>query len=73
MGIDHWFVLSIQAAAHAELGDFQKAVELAVRSLEAAPEEQKAGRTRRLDQFRQHRPFRCEPVAANHQQAKRSQ
>ena len=73
MGIDHWFVLSIQASAHAELGDFQKAVELAVRSLEAAPEEQKAGRTRRLDQFRQHRPFRCEPVAANHQQAKRSQ
>jgi tetratricopeptide (TPR) repeat protein len=73
LGIDHWFVLSIQAAAHAELGDFQKAVELAARSLEAAPEEQKARRTRRLDQFRQRRPFRCEPLAANHQQAKLSQ
>jgi tetratricopeptide (TPR) repeat protein len=72
-GIDHWFVLSIPAAAHAELRDFRKAVELAARSFEAAPEELKASRTRRLDQFRHHRPFRCEPLAANHQQAKRSQ
>lgn len=65
LGNNHWFVLSIQAAAHAELGDFQKAVELAAQSLEAAPEDQKAGRARRLEQFRQRRPFRCEPSATH--------
>ena len=72
-GIDHWFVLSIPAAAHAELRDFRKAVELAAWSPEAAPEEQKASGAGRLDQFPQHRPFRCESLAANHQQPKRSQ
>jgi tetratricopeptide (TPR) repeat protein len=73
MGRQHWIPLSAQAAAHAELGDFQKAVELAAQSLEAAPEDQKAGRTRRLEQFRQRRPFRCEPLSAHRQQAARSQ
>jgi tetratricopeptide (TPR) repeat protein len=72
-GIDHWFVRSIQAAVHARFRDFQKAVELAAWSPEAAPEEQKASGARRLDQFPQHRPFRCESLAANHQQPKRSQ
>ena len=72
MGINHWFVLSVQAAAHAELGAFPKAVQLAEQSLEAAPEDEKAGRSRRVDQFRQQRPFRCEPLAANHHQTKRS-
>ena len=62
MGRQHWYPLSVQAAAHAELGDFQKAVELATQSLEAAPQEEKARRSRRLDQFRQHRPFRCEKM-----------
>jgi tetratricopeptide (TPR) repeat protein len=63
IGRQNWFPLSVQAAAHAELGDFPKAVAFAEQSLEAAPEDQKAGRARRLEQFRQRRPFRCEPLA----------
>lgn len=62
MGRQHWYPLSVQAAAHAELGDFQKAIELAQQSLEAAPQEEKVRRSRRLEQFRQHRPFRCEKL-----------
>ncbi|MFO1003173.1 MAG: hypothetical protein U0936_22800 [Planctomycetaceae bacterium] len=73
MGGRNWFPLSVQAAAHAELGDFQQAVELAAQSLEVAPDDQKAGRARRLEQFRQRRPFRCESFASQRTQAVRGQ
>jgi tetratricopeptide (TPR) repeat protein len=73
MGSRNWFPLSVQAAAHAELGDFPKAIALAEQSLEAAPEDQKAGRARRLEQFRQRRPFRCESFATQRPLAERGQ
>lgn len=73
LGINYWIVLSIQAAAHAELGSFSTAVQLAEQSLEAAPQEEKAGRSRRLDQFRQQRPFRCEPMMTYRRLTERSQ
>lgn len=72
MGNQHWFPLSVKAAAHAELGDFRKAIQFAVQSLEAAPQEEKERRSRRLDQFRQHRPFRCEPSTTYRKQTDRS-
>jgi hypothetical protein len=72
MGNQHWFPLSVKAAAYAELGDFRKAIQFAVQSLEAAPQEEKERRSRRLDQFRQHRPFRCEPSTTYRKQTDRS-
>ena len=73
MGRQNWFPLSVQAAAHAELGDFPKAIAFAEQSLEAAPEDQKAGRARRLEQFRQRRPFRCESFVSQRPLAERGQ
>ncbi|MEZ6032952.1 MAG: hypothetical protein R3C17_07655 [Planctomycetaceae bacterium] len=63
LGSEHWFLLSAKAAAYAELGDFQEAVRFAELSLEAAPEQQKPVRVHRLEQFKQHRPFRCERLS----------
>ena len=56
--LTNWRFLSGLAAAWAECGNFEKAVHFASKSLELAPEEEKAQRQTRVDQYRNRRPFR---------------
>jgi|GEM_PF-5675396 len=53
-----WISISCLAAAHAELGDFENAVKYAQKSYELAPEEEKATRKERLEQFQAGKPYR---------------
>jgi hypothetical protein len=57
-----WVAVSVLAAAHAENGDFERAVEFAKKTLELAPHDKKPERQRRLDQFKAGRPFRISPT-----------
>lgn len=53
-----WTHISILAAAKAEQGDFNQAIELAEWSLRIAPDSEKQDRQKRIDQFRDGEPFR---------------
>lgn len=55
---ENWPVITGLAAAYAEAGDFEKAVQFAERSLELAPPEARVARQERLDQFRRGIPYR---------------
>lgn len=52
-----WFCLGTLAAAHAETGDFEKAIRWAEESLERAPEEEHEGCRARLSSYREGRPW----------------
>jgi hypothetical protein len=53
-----WISLSILAAAHAECGDFSKAIQWAEKALELAPPEEKNTRQARVELYRRGEPFR---------------
>jgi Flp pilus assembly protein TadD len=55
-----WIAVSVLAAAHAEEGNFDKAVEFAKQSYEMAPDEAKSERQQRIEQFKQRIPFRIQ-------------
>lgn len=55
---EDWLSLSILAAAFAETGNFSRALECAEKCLELAPEEEKAERAKRIDQYKRQEPFR---------------
>lgn len=55
---EDWLSLSILAAAFAKTGNFSRALECAEKCLELAPEEEKAERAKRIDQFKRQEPFR---------------
>ncbi len=53
-----WNCISVLAAAKAELGEFDQAIEFAEWSLRIAPDREKKQRQERVDQFRDGKPFR---------------
>ncbi|RIK82748.1 MAG: hypothetical protein DCC67_06830 [Planctomycetota bacterium] len=53
-----WGALRSLAAAHAEIGDFDKAVELARKAQEAAPDDEAGPIHRQLRSYRAHQPWR---------------
>lgn len=53
-----WVSLSCVAAAYAELGDFEKAIQFAKQTEAIAPEEEKPTRAKRVRQFENGIPFR---------------
>ncbi|HUG70033.1 MAG TPA: tetratricopeptide repeat protein [Pirellulaceae bacterium] len=53
-----WIAVSILAAAHAEEGNFEAAVQYAKQTLELAPEEERRKRQQRIEQFQNRKPFR---------------
>jgi tetratricopeptide (TPR) repeat protein len=53
----NWEHISVLAAAHAEVGDWDSAQQFASMALELAPDNEKARREARLNQYKQHRPF----------------
>jgi hypothetical protein len=55
------WTLSIEAAAHAELGDFDQAVALQERAVETAPKQLQADMQSRLELYRVGKPFRRTP------------
>lgn len=57
----NWIDVSVLAAAYAEIEDWEQAERVASMALELAPDEEKGRRKHRLDQYRQHRPFRSSP------------
>ncbi len=52
--------LATLAAAHAELGEFDKAVEWQAKAIEAAPEGQKDQYQERLKLYQEKKPYRLE-------------
>jgi Flp pilus assembly protein TadD len=52
-----WQCLRTLAAAHAEAGDFPKAIEWATKALELAPEPAKEGVREHLSLYRNNKPF----------------
>lgn len=53
-----WSYVGTLAAAHAELGQFDKALEFATKALELAPEESKPELKQRIEQFQAKKPVR---------------
>jgi tetratricopeptide (TPR) repeat protein len=53
-----WMVVSVYAAAWAEVGDFESACKYAQMALDLAPENEKLERASRLNQFQKRIPFR---------------
>ena len=68
-----WKSQGCLAAAYAELGDFKNAIAAAERSLELAPDDEKPRRLRRLEDFRQGKPFRCESINQSHEREQQKQ
>ena len=60
-----WMVVSVYAAAWAEVGDFESACKYAQMALDLAPENEKPERASRLSQFQNRIPFR---ILQNQQQ-----
>lgn len=56
-----WSHVSVLAGAYAEVGDWEQAERFASLTLQIAPSEEKDRRRNRLEQYREHRPFRCSP------------
>jgi tetratricopeptide (TPR) repeat protein len=57
----NWLHLSILAAAYAEVGQFEQAIEAAHAAYELAPIEEKDRRKARIEQYRKCIPYRCSP------------
>lgn len=55
---DDWTHISVLAAAKAELGDFDQAIEFAEWALRLAPEREKGDQQKRIEQYRNKQPFR---------------
>ena len=53
-----WIAVSVLAAAHAEEDSFETAVEFANQAFELAPDDEKPGRHRRVEQLTARTPFR---------------
>jgi tetratricopeptide (TPR) repeat protein len=59
---DQWWYEAALAAAHAEVGDFEQAIELQKQAIDGAPESQKAGEHERLLLYEAGKPFRLEQL-----------
>lgn len=59
----HWLasILNIQAAAHADLGDFDKAIKIEQEAIELSHKSQREGMESRLKLYQQKKPYRLSP------------